>query len=80
MSVEKKPELIAASFTFTQEGNCVDGGDETLEIRVDSSLGIDYDGGGFFILKTDGWAVDNAQDLQELFNRINKCISPVKNS
>ena len=67
MEEENKPLLEEATFKFSQDGNCVDGGDEFLEIRCDSSLGIDRDKGCFFILKTEQWAVDSADDLQELF-------------
>jgi len=75
MEEENKPLLEEVTFKFSQDGNCVDGGDEFLEIRCDSSLGIDRDGSCFFILKTEQWAVDSADDLQELFNRIKKIIS-----
>lgn len=67
-------KLERAMFEFSQEGNCVDGGIETLEIRCDSSLGIDDDGGCFYILKTEQWAIDSADDLQKLFDRIQKSI------
>ena len=75
MEEENKPLLEEVTFKFSQDGNCVDGGDEFLEIRCDSSLGIDRDGSYFFILKTEQWAVESADDLQELFNRIKKIIS-----
>lgn len=75
MEEENKPLLENAMFNFSQEGNCVDGGDEYLEIRCESSLGIDRDESCFFILKTERWAVDSADDLQELFNRIKKVIN-----
>ena len=75
MEEESKPLLEEATFKFSQDGNCVDGGDEFLEIRCDSSLGIDRDGSCFFILKTEQWAVDSADDLQELFDRIKKVIN-----
>ena len=75
MEEENKPLLEEATFKFSQDGNCVDGGDEFLEIRCDSSLGLDRDESGFFILKTERWAVDSADDLQELFNRIKKVIN-----
>ena len=75
MEEENKPLLEEATFKFSQDGNCVDGGDEFLEIRCDSSLGLDRDKGCFFILKTEQWAVDSADDLQELFNRIKKVIN-----
>lgn len=74
ISQEEKPKLASAKFEFTQEGNCIDGGYESLEIRMESSLGIDNDEGAFYILKTDGWAIDRLADLQELFDRINKIL------
>ena len=72
MEEENKPILENATFNFSQDGNCVDGGDEFLEIRCDSSLGIDRDEGCFFILKTEQWAVESVEDLQVLFDRIKK--------
>ena len=73
--MDKKPKLENASFTFTQEPNCVDGGDiEELIIRCESSLGIDRDNGCFYVLKTDQWAISSVEDLQELFDRISKVI------
>ena len=74
-SQDEKPKLESMTFNFSQESNCVDSGDvEELEIRCESSLGIDYDGGCFYILKTDGWAIDSVEDLQKLFDRIQKSI------
>ena len=75
MEEENKPILENATFNFSQDGNCVDGGDEFLEIRCDSSLGIDRDKGCFFILKTEQWAVESVEDLQVLFDRIKKVIN-----
>lgn len=66
--------LDSAKFEFSQEGNCVDGGIETLEIRLESSLGIDRDKDAFYILKTDQWAIEGVEDLQKLFDRINKVL------
>ena len=73
--MEDKPKLENASFTFNQDGNCVDGGLEELTIRCESSLGIDNDEGCFYVLKTEQWAICSAQDLQELFDRISKVIN-----
>lgn len=70
----ENPKLEKATFEFSQEGNCVDGGMEELTIRCESSLGIDNDDGCFYILETKQWAIDSAQDLQELFDRISKVI------
>ena len=75
MEEENEPLLENATFNFSQDGNCVDGGDEFLEIRCESSLGLDRDKGCFFILKTERWAVDSLEDLQKLFDRIKKVIS-----
>lgn len=70
-----KPQLESATFNFSQEGNCIGPEDvESIEIKCESSLGIDRDEGCFYIIKTQGWSIDNVQELQELFDRIQKSI------
>lgn len=76
-----KPQLEKCSFQFSQESN-VNGssGDiELLDIDCESSLGIDNDGDCFYILKTEGWSIDDLSDLQELLDRISKVIKPDTN-
>jgi len=34
---------------------------------------------GSYVLKTEGWSIDNVNELQELFDRINKVIQGDKN-
>lgn len=71
-----KPLLLSATFTFSQDSNCVDGGDiEELTIRCESSLGIDYDKDCFYVLKTEQWSFDSIDELKELVDRVNKTIS-----
>lgn len=72
-----KPVLTSASFTFYQEGNCIDGGDEELEIRCESSLGIDNDKDCFYVLKTEQWAFDSLDELKQLIDRVNKSIKNI---
>ena len=72
----EKPILEFCIFNFTQEGNCVDSEDfESLEIKYVSSLGLDRDKEGFYILKTDSWAIDSTEDLKMLFERIEKVMN-----
>jgi len=68
--------LEEASFRFSQDANCLSNQDdyEFLEVEMKSSLGIDRDGGCFFVLKTDKWSIDSVEDLEKLFNRIKKVI------
>lgn len=68
--------LEEASFKFSQDANSISTRDEYefLEIEVQSPLGIDRDGGCFFVLKTDRWSIEGAEDLEKLFNRIKKVI------
>ena len=71
-----KPQLERATFKFSQEANCTSSEEfESLTIECESSLGIDNDAGCFYVLKTEGWAIDSTQDLQELFDRIQKTIT-----
>jgi len=71
--------LDEAMFKFTQEGNCMDEGNiEEIEIRCLSDMGIDGAGGCFYVLKTDGWSIDNLQELEKLFDRMKKSLFPEK--
>ena len=68
--------LEEASFKFSQDSNCLSDRDEYefLEIEARSSIGIDRDEDCFFILKTEKWSVDSAEDLEKLFDRIRQVI------
>lgn len=70
----EKPKLHSASFKFSQQGNTngTTSEYEDLDISFESSLGLDFDGNGFYVLRTEGWSVDGVEDLQELFDRIKK--------
>jgi hypothetical protein len=70
----EKPKLH--EFEFYQEATCLSNEDETLEIRCVSDLGIDNQEKCFYILKTNGWSIDNVEELQELFDRLHKTLFP----
>lgn len=62
------------TFTFSQDANCVDGGDmEELVIEAKSSLGITGDEGAFYVLKTSQWAVDG-DELQQIIDRCKEAV------
>lgn len=71
----EKPKLMEATFVFTQEANCLNDSIEQIEIRFQSSLGIDNDDSCFYTIKTDEWSIDNVNDLQELIDRAKKSIN-----
>jgi hypothetical protein len=68
--------LEQATFRFSQDPNCLDddGQYEFLEVKAQSSLGIDRDGDCFFTISTEKWSVDSSEDLEKIFNRIRKVI------
>ena len=66
-----KPELISASFTFGQEGNTEGTTSEYEEIVIEYQNPFDLYH-GFFVLRTEGWSIDNAEELAELLERIKK--------
>jgi hypothetical protein len=70
--------LEEATFRFSQDPTCLDSEDEYeyLEVRAQSSLGIDRDGDCFFTLKTEKWSVNSAAELQQIFDRISGLIKP----
>lgn len=76
--MDNKPDLNHIIFSFSQEPNCVNGGEiETLEVRVESSLGVDYDEGGFFVIKTEQWAFDNITEFSEMLQRVQDALDVV---
>jgi len=75
-----RSNLETATFTFTQETNCVDGPSndiETLTVEAKSSLGIDNDGGAFYVLRTEQWSVDGADEISEIIKRCDKAIDAI---
>jgi hypothetical protein len=76
--MNEKPLLEEATCEFSQEANCLSehDGAEFLEIKCLGSLGIDRDEKCFYVLKTEGWSIDNVGELQELFDRIHKALFP----
>lgn len=74
--MEEEPYFFEAKFTFSQTPN-TNGStkktqleDELLEITMESVTGeLDVDG-GFYVLRTDGWSIDNPSELVKLFQRI----------
>ena len=69
--------LERATFQFSQDANCVSDEEyEFLTVEVESSLGIDREGGEqyFYVLKTEQWSIDSEESLKKIFDRISKAI------
>lgn len=82
MATEKqKVGLDKVIFEFTQEENCISsemGGVESLTIECVSDLGVSATDGGFFVLKTEQWAINDVSELKSLFDKIEKAIKILK--
>ena len=73
--------LDKVTFEFTQEEHCMSnamGGVESLTIECMSDFGITDTDGGFFVLKTEQWAINDANDLKQLFDKIEQAINILK--
>ena len=71
--MEEKIKLDKVIFEFTQEEHCMSnemGGVESLTIECTSDLGITDTDGAFFVLKTEQWAINDLNDLKQLFDKI----------
>lgn len=74
-----RPSLDWMVFKFEQEENCVDGGaPEQLIVEAKSSLGIDGDGGAFYVLKTDQWAISDIDEFVTMMKRVEAALDAVK--
>ena len=74
-------KLDKITFEFTQEEHCMSndmGGVETLTIECMSDFGITDSDGGFFVLKTEQWAINDINELKQLFDKIEQAINVVK--
>jgi hypothetical protein len=79
--MEEKIKLDKVTFEFTQEEHCMSnemGGVESLTIECISDLGITDTDGAFFVLKTEQWAINDLNDLKQLFDKIEQAINVVK--
>lgn len=74
-------KLDKITFEFTQEEHCMSnemGGVETLTIECMSDFGITDSDGGFFVLKTEQWAINDVNELKQLFDKIEQAINVAK--
>ena len=79
--MEEKIKLDKVTFEFTQEEHCMSnemGGVESLTIECISDLGITQTNGAYFVLKTEQWAINDLNDLKQLFDKIEQAINVVK--
>ena len=73
--------LNKVTFEFTQDEHCMSNdmdGVESLTIECTSDFGISNEGGGFFVLKTEQWAIDDIDELKLLFDKIKQAINIIK--
>jgi hypothetical protein len=74
-------KLDKVTFEFTQDEHCMSndmGGFESLTIECMSDFGLSDDGGGFFVLKTEQWAIDGTEDIAKLLMKVKQAIDIVK--
>ncbi len=77
---EPKPLCGKASFEFTQEGNTLGTTTdyEKLEINVESQeADITKDDEEFYVIKTNGWSIDNIDEFEKLFRKIKNIIKQI---
>jgi len=73
----EKPKLVSASFTFTQEANCISNdGVEEIQIDCNSDLMIER-GECFFVLKTESWSIDSEQEFNEIITKIKTALTQI---
>jgi hypothetical protein len=73
--------LDKVTFEFIQEEHCMSnemGGFETLTIECMSDMGITDGDGAFFVLKTEQWAINDINELKQLFDKIEQAINILK--
>jgi hypothetical protein len=72
----EKPKLVSASFTFTQEANCISDRVEEIQIDCNSDLMIER-GECFFVLKTESWSIDSEVELNDIITNIKTALTQI---
>jgi hypothetical protein len=73
--------LDKVTFEFTQEEHCMSndmGGTETLIVECMSDFGLTDSDGAFYVLKTEQWAINDVNELKQLFDKIEQAINVAK--
>lgn len=66
-----KPKIDTATFDFIQEADGHSSNQiQNIKIECKSDFGIEEYGGCFFVIKTEEWSIDNAEEILELINRV----------
>lgn len=69
---EKTWKLDKVAYSFIQEGNTNGTTEEfeELEITNESVLGCLTEDKGFYVIRTNGWSIDNEEEIMNLFKKI----------
>jgi hypothetical protein len=73
-----KPKLSKVTFEFDQEEHCMSnkmGGVETLEIEVTSDLPITEKDDFFFVIKTEQFSFNDANELNEILDKVRQSVN-----
>ena len=73
-------ELAKATFEFVQDGN-TDGTTGELETIIVEVEGLvmreSVDDLGYFVLRTEGWSIDEEEELAALVRRVKECVKGI---
>jgi len=70
-----KPTINKVSVSFAQEGNTLGTTEEYEQIDINLEFQLDEDDGAFVVIKTDGWSMNEPEDLIPLVNRVKQILN-----
>lgn len=70
-----KPELSQVSVEFVQDGNTMGTTSEIETLKISLEFQLGEKDGPFYVIKTDGWSMDNPSELTELIKRTEKILN-----
>ncbi|MBC8416709.1 hypothetical protein H8E06_00070 [bacterium] len=68
----KPPSIYHATVSFEQEGNTMGTTETDERITIDLEYQLGEEEGSFIVLRTAGWSIDSASDLESLINRVKR--------
>jgi len=71
-------ELISARFVYEQEGN-TDGTTGECEQLIVEVEGIVLGEGGYYVIRTEGWSLDDSSEIAGIIERVRRAVKEVGN-
>ena len=69
-SDKNEPELSRVTARFVQDGNTMGTTEDVESLEIALEYQLSEDDGPFFVIRTEGWSIDEPSDIAKLIRRV----------